>query len=355
MTTTTQSKRRSFIGRSPKPIQEEAFNPYEVANQQTHRRNDSFQQYNEPKVIINDDPIIPNYKVQEVFEKRTNYNMKLVVVGDGGCGKTCLLVSYAQQKFPEIYVPTVFENYVTTVQAPNGKTIELALWDTAGQEEYDRLRPLSYPDVDVLLICFSLESIVSLHNVKEIWYPEVNHFCPGIPIILVGTKSDLHSDIDPDVPIQLATEINAVGYIQCSAKTMFNIKTVFNFALSHFQRKMEVQEQYERTSRNRLSKVLGNGGGSNGNHHHHGSSHSRHLSSSSNRRGHLNSTSFDSTALLDQPLTEDTYSKNPYGEFNNHNNYNTENQINAPNSPYNDDEFAFTRKNKKKKRKCIIL
>ncbi|EGW34693.1 uncharacterized protein SPAPADRAFT_57749, partial [Spathaspora passalidarum NRRL Y-27907] len=299
MTTATQLKRRSFIGRSPKqPVEEPTFNPYEVANQQTHRRNPSFQQYNEPKIIIRDDPVIPDYKVQDVFEKRSNYNMKLVVVGDGGCGKTCLLVSYAQQKFPEIYVPTVFENYVTTVQSPNGKTIELALWDTAGQEEYDRLRPLSYPDVDVLLICFSLDNIVSLHNVKEIWFPEVNHFCPGIPIILVGTKSDLHSDIDPDVPIQLATEINAVGYVQCSAKTMFNIKTVFNFALSHFQRKMELQEQYERTSKNRLSKVLGNGGGSNGGHY---ASHSRQHSSTS-RRGHLNSTSFDSTALLDQPL-----------------------------------------------------
>lgn len=344
MTTATQQKRRSFLGKSPRqPIVEEPINPYQVVNQQ-YQRNDMFQLYNEPKVIIDDDPIIPQYKVQSKFDTNTNYNMKIVVVGDGGCGKTCLLVSYAQNKFPEVYVPTVFENYVTTVQAPNGKTIELALWDTAGQEEYDRLRPLSYPDVDILLICFALDNIVSLHNVKETWFPEVNHFCPGIPTVLVGTKSDLPSTIDPDIPIQVAAEINAVGYIQCSAKTMFNISTVFNFALNYFQKQMEVQEQYERTKSNRLSKVLGGGGGSMG------GSHSRHHSTTSiNRRGHLKNTSYDSTVLLDQPLTEDSYTKNPYGDFGRQQNGNV-----APISPYNDDEFAFTKK-RKKKRKCTIL
>ena len=67
------------------------------------------------------------------------------------------------------YIPTVFENYVTLVQF-EGKTVELALWDTAGQEEYDRLRPLSYPDSDVILIVFSIDFPVSLGNVQDkVW------------------------------------------------------------------------------------------------------------------------------------------------------------------------------------------
>jgi len=110
---------------------------------------------------------------------------KLVIVGDGACGKTCLLIVFSKGTFPDIYVPTVFENYVSTIVV-DGKSIELALWDTAGQEDYDRLRPLSYPDADVILICFSIDSIDSLENVEEKWYPEVRTFCPNLPVLLVG-------------------------------------------------------------------------------------------------------------------------------------------------------------------------
>jgi hypothetical protein len=67
---------------------------------------------------------------------------------------------------PQVYVPTVFENYVADVEV-DGKHVELALWDTAGQEDYDRLRPLSYPDSHVILICFAIDSPDSLDNVQE--------------------------------------------------------------------------------------------------------------------------------------------------------------------------------------------
>jgi Rho family protein len=68
--------------------------------------------------------------------------------------------------FIQAYIPTVFENYVTQVQF-EGKEVELALWDTAGQEEYDRLRPLSYPESDVILIVFSVDFPTSLANVQD--------------------------------------------------------------------------------------------------------------------------------------------------------------------------------------------
>jgi Ras family protein A len=66
----------------------------------------------------------------------------------------------------KVYVPTVFENYVADIQV-DGKHVELALWDTAGQEDYDRLRPLSYPDTHVVLICFSIDRPESLENVWD--------------------------------------------------------------------------------------------------------------------------------------------------------------------------------------------
>ena len=76
------------------------------------------------------------------------------------------LFSYTTNKFPSEYVPTVFDNYAVTVMI-GGEPYTLGLFDTAGQEDYDRLRPLSYPQTDVFLVCFSVVSPSSFENVKE--------------------------------------------------------------------------------------------------------------------------------------------------------------------------------------------
>jgi len=137
----------------------------------------------------------------------------------------------------------VFENYVTNRQF-EGKIIEIALWDTAGQEEYDRLRPLSYPESHVILIVFSVDFPVSLGNVQDKWYPEVAHFCEGTPLILVATKTDLRRDdntrrmlgaqgqkpVTPEQGAEVAQEISA-KYIECSAKTGNGVQEVFALAL----------------------------------------------------------------------------------------------------------------------------
>jgi len=165
---------------------------------------------------------------------------KLVIVGDGACGKTCLLIVFSKDQFPEVYVPTVFENYVADIEV-DGKQVELALWDTAGQEDYDRLRPLSYPDTDVILMCFSIDSPDSLENIPEKWSPEVRHFCPKVPIILVGNKKDLRNDestkrelmkmkqepVKPEEGRAMAEKIGAFSYLECSAKSKEGVREVF--------------------------------------------------------------------------------------------------------------------------------
>ena len=88
-----------------------------------------------------------------------------------------------------------FDNYTANVFV-DGRPISLGLWDTAGQDDYDRLRPLSYPDTDLFLICFSIVNPNSYHNVFDKWAPEINHHCPSVPKILVGTKLDLRDDKD---------------------------------------------------------------------------------------------------------------------------------------------------------------
>merc|ERR1712137_702849 len=168
---------------------------------------------------------------------------KLVIVGDGACGKTCLLIVFSKDQFPEVYVPTVFENYVADIEV-DGKQVELALWDTAGQEDYDRLRHLSYPDTHVILMCFSIDSPDSLENIPEKWVPEVKHFCPNVPIILVGNKKDLRTDQNTirelarnrQAPVryeegqQMANKIGAIRYIECSALTKDGVRKVFEEA-----------------------------------------------------------------------------------------------------------------------------
>jgi Ras family protein A len=85
------------------------------------------------------------------------------------------------------YVPTVFENYITqTTHKPSGQTVELALWDTAGQEEYDRLRPLSYPETDLLFVCFAIDCPNSLENVMDkVWHFSNLEATPSTDIHLV--------------------------------------------------------------------------------------------------------------------------------------------------------------------------
>ncbi|GMS81081.1 hypothetical protein PENTCL1PPCAC_3256, partial [Pristionchus entomophagus] len=168
---------------------------------------------------------------------------QLVIVGDGACGKTCLLTVFSKDRFPDTYIPTVFESWVVDREV-DGTQIELALWDTAGQEDYDRLRPLSYPDTDVVLICFSIDSPDSFLNITEKWAPEVRHFCPDVPIVLIGNKKDHRNDSQTISELQkmkeepvkteeqrsVAEQIGAYAYLECSAKTKDGVREVFEKA-----------------------------------------------------------------------------------------------------------------------------
>ncbi|KAJ7359169.1 P-loop containing nucleoside triphosphate hydrolase protein [Mycena albidolilacea] len=110
----------------------------------------------------------------------------------------------------------------------------LGFFDTVGQPKYDRLRPLSYPQTDVFLVCFSVQSPASLHNIKQRWFPELQHHCPHVPRIVVATQVDLRYDQETvqrmarlgQFPVTItqgewiAREVGVLKYIEFSAKTL---------------------------------------------------------------------------------------------------------------------------------------
>ena len=170
---------------------------------------------------------------------------KILIVGDSASGKTCLYTVFAKDKFPEEKVPKYFESYVVDIEV-DGLQVELALWDTygTGSRNYETTRDMSYtyPDTDVILMCFSIDSPDSLENLLKRWIPEVKHFCPDIPVILEGNKKDLRNDPNTikelakmkQEPVKLedgkktAEKIDAFAYIECSAKNKEGVKEVFD-------------------------------------------------------------------------------------------------------------------------------
>lgn len=137
----------------------------------------------------------------------------------------------------------MFENYVTDCRV-DARNVQLALWDTAGQEDYERLRPLAYSKAHVILIGFSVDSPDSLENVKTKWSEEARERCPGVPIILVGLKKDLREDPDaieamrkksqrftnPKQGSDMKDEIGAKKYLECSSLTGDGVDDVFEAA-----------------------------------------------------------------------------------------------------------------------------
>ncbi|XP_053154667.1 rho-related GTP-binding protein RhoU isoform X3 [Hemicordylus capensis] len=171
-------------------------------------------------------------------------SIKCVLVGDGAVGKTSLVVSYTTNGYPTEYIPTAFDNFSAVVSV-DGRPVRLQLCDTAGQDEFDKLRPLCYTNTDIFLLCFSVVSPSSFQNVSEKWVPEIRCHCPKAPIILVGTQSDLREDVKVLIELDkckekpvaeeaarlCAEEIKAASYIECSALTQKNLKEVFDAAI----------------------------------------------------------------------------------------------------------------------------
>ena len=145
--------------------------------------------------------------------------LKIMILGHGGVGKTCMLITYTTGKFPDEYIPTVFDNYEHPCYH-NSQPVHLGLWDTAGGEDYPRLRPLSYPQTDVFTLLFDVTRPNEFDDIKTYWTPEIEHHCPGVPIVLVASKIDLRTDdnvVTTEQGLEMSENIGAVKYMEISS------------------------------------------------------------------------------------------------------------------------------------------
>ncbi|KAI9032178.1 P-loop containing nucleoside triphosphate hydrolase protein [Hyaloraphidium curvatum] len=179
------------------------------------------------------------------------HERKVVVIGSAGAGKTTLLSVYVTGKQPESYIPTIFETTNTRVDI-DGHQIKVSLWDTAGQEEYARIRALCYSNASVILCCFPVNNKDAYREAEFHWIPEARHFCPDTPIILVGTKADTRqprseendaadaqsiSSDDSSVFVHfdegsaMRDRLGLHSYMECSSSTGFHVRELFDGAI----------------------------------------------------------------------------------------------------------------------------
>lgn len=164
-------------------------------------------------------------------------SIKCVLVGDSAVGKTSLLVRFTSETFPEAYKPTVYENTGVDVFM-DGIQISLGLWDTAGNDAFRSIRPLSYQQADVVLMCYSVANHSSFLNLKNKWISEIRSNLPCTPVLVVATQTDQResgphraSCINAIEGKRLAQDVRAKGYLECSALSNRGVQQVFECAV----------------------------------------------------------------------------------------------------------------------------
>ncbi|KAL4238223.1 hypothetical protein ACF0H5_002935 [Mactra antiquata] len=190
------------------------------------------------------------------FRDKRSSCIKCVIVGDAGVGKSSLAARLSSRKFKDEYIPTIFDNYAATVMLDE-KPFHFSLFDTAGKEDYDRLRVISYMNCDIFLVCFSVISRESLDSVTSHWVPEINHYLPKTPFIVVATQTDMRNmtpingvHTKPEVSLKEAAELadkcGAASYVECSSLTSDGIPDVIRETIETVQKHFDC-----RSSRNR--------------------------------------------------------------------------------------------------------
>jgi Ras-related protein Rab-1A len=158
-----------------------------------------------------------------------DFFFKILLIGDSGVGKSCLLLRFADDSWTDTHISTIGVDFKIKTLSLDGKTIKLQIWDTAGQERFRTITSSYYRGAQGIILVYDCTDLESFQNVKQ-WLGEIDRYaCENVNKLLVGNKSDLQDDkvVDVDTAKEFADSLD-IPFIETSAKTDTNVNEAFN-------------------------------------------------------------------------------------------------------------------------------
>lgn len=194
-----------------------------------------------------------------------DYLFKLLLIGDSGVGKSCLLLRFADDTYTESYISTIGVDFKIRTVDLDGKTIKLQIWDTAGQERFRTITSSYYRGAHGIIVVYDITDAESFNNVKQ-WLHEIDRYASeNVNKLLVGNKSDLTTKraVTYDQGKEFADSLG-IEFIETSAKNATNVEKAFLAMSSQIKSRMKAQPSGNDKSKNAKLAPGASVGGSKG-------------------------------------------------------------------------------------------
>ncbi|KTW26634.1 GTP-binding protein ypt1 [Pneumocystis carinii B80] len=157
-----------------------------------------------------------------------DYLFKLLLIGDSGVGKSCLLLRFSDDTYTESYISTIGVDFKIRTIELEGKTVKLQIWDTAGQERFRTITSSYYRGAHGIIIVYDVTDQDTFNNVKQ-WLQEIDRYASeSVNKLLIGNKSDMVDKkvVDPSQAKELADGLS-IPFLETSAKSSINVEQAF--------------------------------------------------------------------------------------------------------------------------------
>lgn len=161
--------------------------------------------------------------------EQVDHIFKLIIIGDSGVGKSCLLIRFADDKFTDSFISTIGVDFRFRTIRMDGRTVKLQIWDTAGQERFRTITAAYYRGCDGILLVFDVTKRDSFESLDG-WIEDIKRYTGGsapVPLLLIGNKADITDrDVDQN-DIDRYSKQHRIEYIETSALNSTNVETAF--------------------------------------------------------------------------------------------------------------------------------